>query len=437
MRIRRGIMPFSPRRRRGWKLPALIILVATILVRLLHAKIALVTQIWSVPPLHNIITLAADLPNNTDNNIIRSFCTLWNVQIDNWWTHHPTFELLQQNATHQCFRRIQNPQKAKLYQNLYDTQFTSTTNCNNDGNAAYTKLVTNSGWGIDVSHMVDGLLYAVENSVRVQLVARQPWQYADTAACAPGKDWNCYILPLSGACETVQYQRHADSSVVGQHLYEWRGFSALPVTRWLLEYCLRHQQWIRQRAVAMAETVQLATPCTAVHVRRADVVLHGKWSRKYHPIQEYINALTEQHPQHARNLLLLTDDANAVTEALQLLSSPSSAADDDYRWFYLQRTRHQGAAGGWENQIPSHDPVQEVVALAAAARLVQQCDSLVHSKSNLADYWYAVMQQGHQSSSAAAVRRIDLDATKSHDEIHRASNAETVRLSRNNDNSMG
>jgi hypothetical protein len=142
------------------------------------------------------------------------------------------------------------------------------------------------------------------------------------------------------------------------------------------------------------------------------VVLHGKFSRRYRAVREYLQAVPVQH----RNLLLLTDDENAVSEALH--------RHPQYSWFSLDRPRHKGSEGGWENQVPSDDPAWEVVALHAEFLLVQQCDVLVHSKSNLADYYYAIMLQ---TNSAAT--HVDLDADTDHHKIHRADNAASVQIS--------
>jgi len=172
-----------------------------------------------------------------------------------------------------------------------------------------------------------------------------------------------------------------------------------------------------------------------IHVRRADVVLHGKFSRRYHPIREYVDALCEDErrlkgeeggassatvcPELLRQkpLLLLTDDSNAIKEAL--------AQYPQLKWQYIDRPRHRGSEGGWENQIPSGDPASEVVALHAAFTLARRCNVIVHTKSNLADYLYAVMTLANPMT-----RRLDLDRDRPHGKIHSQRNAETVSLSR-------
>jgi hypothetical protein len=408
----------------------------------------------------SVVVTSADSLSAFGTSRHDSFCTSWQVLVDDWWTHRPDYEQAYQmtNTTHQCFRPIANPKKVALFSKLYATQFPATSTANNNSYSkhekdssydssscsnSYTKLVSNSGWGLDLSHIVDGLLYAVDHGVPVQLVNRGSWQYAEKVC--PAADWSCYFLPLTScsmdSSSTIinmntttsastnmntnrKTWRDADAAMQGKWLYEWRGFARLKSVRWLLQYATRSQQWIREKAVTTAAAVKLQTPCTVIHVRRADVVLHGRWSRRYHAVQEYLDALQTTlgglsilQPTFGRNILLLTDDSNAVTEALQQHGA-------GYHWMYLNRYRHKGASGGWENQIPSNDPAGEVAALLASAELMKECDCLVHSKSNLADYYYAVMKEANPG-----VVRIDLDDGKDHDAIHSASNAETVRLS--------
>ena len=44
-------------------------------------------------------------------------CVDWNIQMDDWWTHHPEYEEGTHNDTHQCFDRLTNDfQIAQYYQ---------------------------------------------------------------------------------------------------------------------------------------------------------------------------------------------------------------------------------------------------------------------------------------------------------------------------------
>ena len=365
-----------------------------------------------------------------------SFCASWSVNVDKWWASNPAWGIALQNISNQCFAPLQNVRQADLYTRLHHIQFPAGS-C--DEQSVITKHMTGSGWGVDMSHVVDGLLQAMEKETPVYVVAPTPWQYASGVhgsaahpACRTA-DLACYFLPLTNCSSSAQQQQEIMGKPEIRYAYPWRGFvprgddvADSYLMPWLLQYATRPQTWLREAAVKVAATVQLPPqPCTVMHVRRADVVLHGKFSRRYHAIAEYLQALEDARRQTAgklttkkQNILLLTDDANAIREAIQKHS------ESYYSWFYLDRHRHQGASGGWENQIPSDDPTKEVVMLHAAFQLAETCQTLVHSKSNLADYLWAIMLLRNPSAV-----RIDLDARRPHEKIHRESNAESVRIS--------
>jgi len=374
----------------------------------LHVKIPnLLPLLYPTPPLliHRLATQTNDLIQYTRLN--QSFCAIWDLNVDDWWTYTPNFELAIQNTTHQCFREIKNADKAQVFTSLSHTQYHSS--CHD----SYVKLMSNSGWAVDLSYVVDGLLYAHEHKVPVIMLLREPWQYAagrnGQSPVCPSANLDCYMLPLTN-CKGLAV--HADDI---RHHYPWRGFDRSTLTLWMLEYATRGQTWLRKAAVELAAILPIQQPCTVFHVRRADVVLHGKFSRRYHAIQEYIQAAGRH--LHS-NILLLSDDQNAIQEALNEFPN--------YRWIYWNRTRHKGPQGGWENQIPSNDPAWEVVVLMATFLVIPQCNCLVHTKSNLADYLYATMIQTNPLAG-----RIDMDKGRPHHEIHAAKNAKSVRLSRN------
>jgi len=419
-------------------------------------------------------------PSTPDDNQQSSFCTYWDVNVDEWWTHHPTWEIALQNQTHQCFQSISNPKRAALLQDLYQIQWPAQETFDCDASAddeqVFYKVLSNSGWGADVSHVVDGLSYALQHRVPVYPVFPVPWQYATGRShrqdpVCPQADLSCYFLPLNrcmaSAAATTQAGRtfaqnrprwnQGPLTAASQARYlvpPWKSFYHDESTLWLLEYATRAQTWLRHKAVDLAATVPLPTSCSVLHVRRADVVLHGRFSRAYHKLGEYIKAAG---PQLSRHILLLTDDANAISEALaynarrrqkqqqsrQLpqgvdtsVRSSSSLTwqqqqEQEIEWFYLDRPRHKGPEGGFENQIPSEDPEFEVVALLAEFLLVQRCNLLVHSKSNLADYFYAIMlTSARHNGNGKMLQKIDIDQYKDHARIHNANNAETVRFSK-------
>lgn len=410
--------------------------------------------------------------NNNNNNDEKSTqCHTWDVNTDEWWTHHPDWRVSFENDSHYCFTPISNNiEKAHLYRTLYDIQFSPTTNCSN----VITKRMISSGWGTDLIYVLDGLRYALATQRPMQMFT-YTWHYAvvhNRSAC-PSQDMFCYFLNLTHC--------PPNPSDMGRMRYS-KNVSHFGIpNRWLIEYMTRPQTWLRHAsylfakerlrihaagsriissssssmeatmhrnsttpkyddsklfhpfgtaaAAAAAVTTQPTDPtilasrasslstfsCVAMHVRRADVVLHRKHSRRYHAISEYIDALhrvaSQQYPKdnplinhqyhfhhrHYNNqnmnitntttFLLLTDDANAIGEALV-------EHGKSYTWIYLDRPRHRGAEGGFENQIPSGDPRMEVVAMLAEARILRQCaTSLIFSTSSLAYYFIGMLEE--------------------------------------------
>jgi hypothetical protein len=239
-------------------------------------------------------------------------------------------------------------------------------------------------------------MYALETKkpFQIELLPKDRktgWHYAalkgdGSNAVCERKDMFCYFLPISG-CEPTEIKKVGGLAATMTHQTQ----------RWLFEYATRPQQWLRKRVFDYLETKAPVPdkPCAVMHVRRADVVLHGGWSRKYFAIEDYLRSLRQANVNY-KNILLLTDDANALDEALEF--------HPDYSWTFLNRTRHKGAEGGWENQIPSKDPAEEVITIMATFKLVQQCNAIVHGESNFSDLLYDSMVRSGQS-----VKRVRVD----------------------------
>jgi hypothetical protein len=161
-------------------------------------------------------------------------------------------------------------------------------------------------------------------------------------------------------------------------------------------YSTRAQQWLRKDIYdqfSLAEA-DITAPCSVVHVRRSDVVLHTERSRKYFPMSTYVDHL----PAHRKNatIFLLTDDANAIDEAHEFYP--------ELKWKYLNRKRWRGTEGGWENQTPSRSPKLELAIIMATLRLAQRCDTIVHSSSQFAEVLKLVMRWGNPK-----LQKIEID----------------------------
>lgn len=267
----------------------------------------------------------------------------------------------------------------------------------------------NSGWGADLSNVVDGLKFAHESNKPFEIhTSTFGWHYAakkdgSMPVCSQ-KNLQCYFLNTT-SCDTHSRPINSRQSFLAG---PWQGFHR---DIDYLDYLVRPQTWLRKQVYDFLKPYRLEAPCTVLHVRRGDVVLLDPTPRRYHAIDEYMD---ESH-NVTQNLLLLTDDHNAISEALH--NYPQ------HNWVYVNKTRYKGAEGGWEEHIPSDSPQQEVVALLSEIRLAKTCNKLIHSKSNLADYIYAQMKSSH-----SMVKKINLDQGQKR--VHHADNVKSVSLSK-------
>ncbi|KAG7372694.1 hypothetical protein IV203_018837 [Nitzschia inconspicua] len=96
-----------------------------------------------------------------------------------------------------------------------------------------------------------------------------------------------------------------------------------------------------------------------MHVRRADVLGQvGGMARRYFSIAENVNASERSDmitQEDITNIFLITDDANAIGEAL--IEFPT------FNWMYIRRKPYKANKGGWEQQTPSQDYVFEMTTL--------------------------------------------------------------------------
>lgn len=310
------------------------------------------------------------------------FCLPWHVNSDDWWTHNVVWEVFHEDDTHYCFRRIQSAKKARALQAIYRNQF------RNDCSDPMYKKMWNSGYSNDLRNVADGLKYATEKTRRPFQVAIMPWHYASpkpfnisTAACNT-QDMFCYFLPLSSCPrvpvnDTIKKIAFLDRmAVLGAKLFN-------PPARWYLEYLSRPQTWLRHRVYRSVQEQKVVAPCTALHVRRGDVVTHGTHSRRYFSIAEYLN--TTNKVEH--NIFLLTDDHNAIGEALHEFP--------ERNWMFIDRPRYRGSEGGFERHLPSNDPILEMSVMLATFRLVRRCNSMVRGSSAFGDFLWGEIKDEH------------------------------------------
>ena len=82
-------------------------------------------------------------------------CVGWETNVDQWWTHHPTFEVGRSNATTQCFQEMKNADKAKYFQFIYNNQWKG-----GDCDRLVTSTQINSGYSAATNHLAYAFLNA-------------------------------------------------------------------------------------------------------------------------------------------------------------------------------------------------------------------------------------------------------------------------------------
>ena len=349
---------------------------------------------------HSINPLAT-LDDNERN------CFQWSVNYDEWLTHHVEWHVSEETDKYYCLARRKNQRHIEVLQSLYNVQFRG------DCSRRFSKRMWSSGWGADLLHLLDGFNEAMRTKEPF-VPLDNPWHYAAkkgdrTRAVCPAKTMACYFLPVS-KCLPSRQRLHEQAF----HENSYPSFLKQPF-RLYTEYLTRPQTWLRKAVYDFANSVNLPQPCSIVHVRRGDIVLHEEFSRKYFPIEAYLNATDKI----TKTIFLITDDDNAVIEARKKFP--------EKKWVVINRPRFKGAEGGWENQVPSDDPLFEVLVLLTIFKLAGQCQVLVRSRSNLSDYISGIMRSVR---GAGNFTEVDLSKIKSSGELFSTKNAETAVLSR-------
>jgi hypothetical protein len=319
-------------------------------------------------------------------NLTDTVCLEWGINTDMWWTHNVEWAQAFENDTHYCYQRMHNQEKAEFFRNLYDVQFKK--NCSH----MTTKSMWSSGWGANFLNVQDGLLHAaIESYQPMQFYnVDGSWNYAGkkdgSKPVCPEKSLDCYFLKLSRC-------KPKPENVTNALIYKAEGGGGMYIRDklggWAYEYATRPQAWLRRSVYNYTQSLSLTAPCTVIHVRRSDVVTDMvSQRRKYHAIKEYMKLGGKDITE---NILLLTDDQNAVTEALSQYP--------DYNWIHFNRPRYRGAEGGWESHVPSDDPKHEVITILSTLQLVRQCNLFIHSESAFADYIRKDTEYYHNSKS--------------------------------------
>lgn len=291
-------------------------------------------------------------------------CMPWSWNTDNWWMNHPHYILGDQNISHTCFEL--SKERQPFLQHVHQLQ----QQC---ANTVHRQQIS-SGYAAALSETTRSFWSAVQHNQAFAL--RRPhakfrWNFAvadsNHWAYCPTRDMECFYLPL-GSCATTN--TNVANKAKKSHLQEYK---------WLRQYAFRFRHVFRRKLQEyLKDTKMPSTPCTAIHVRRGDIA-YGR-GRRYAAVGEYLELV------NTSNVVLLTDDDSVIQEVKTYLLK-------EYQWTYLKRPRVQGPSAGFEAFVPSKDPAQEVLAIAAESALASRCHTLVHGKSGFAEVILDVMPQ--------------------------------------------
>ena len=339
----------------------------------------------------------------------RRCCLPWEVTlaaaIDEWWTHHPDWHVVEESAERTCFAKYPEP-KATFFRELYQMQWLY------DGKEEYSQKAGNdiyqreelpengrkcyhlykrfqmmSGYGSNFIISMHGFSrshalkrpFALAKSISDSVWMYTGGQKSSSWSWCPTTDLNCFVLPI-GNCFSINGDANG-----GQN--EQDVLNAFPEENaeeyaWLTEYLLRYRFDLRRRVqLRMKELFDkypqhyedrhMTKNCTTIHVRRSDAALYLEPFRRYIGLAEYIKA--GEVPQDEA-IVLITDDVSTIQEVMRFYP--------DYTWIYFESDRRNSTFGSWGNHISSErDPGDDFVLMVAEAAVVSQCRRLVHSDS--------------------------------------------------------
>lgn len=132
-------------------------------------------------PIHPVFTFksqsvpilsAVPSPTTLQHN---AFCLPWSINSDVWWTHNVAYEVFYEDDDYYCFA-LASSGKIRRLQHLYTIQFpANSSDCTttNSQGIAMTKPLSNSGFGMDLMHVMVYLDYAAQNNRSMQF--KGPW----------------------------------------------------------------------------------------------------------------------------------------------------------------------------------------------------------------------------------------------------------------------
>lgn len=228
--------------------------------------------------------------------------------------------------------------------------------------------LTNHGLGVDLMPVVRALVTGLRTGRPVR-VEEAPWHYAK--GVCPAESLRCFFKP-------VVY----DLYCAKRRMADVTGCSHLEDT--VFKYLTQPTAALEGAVQKFVDSITITQPCVAIHVRRTDTLLNDGWDHKkklfkWVPLSAYVK---EAERFEAATTFLFTDDATVLDE--------TSAFDRGWQW--IDRPRHKGTEGGWENHFPSGDRTTEMAVILALRRLTSMCGVLVGSRSSFGKLMFLGMR---------------------------------------------
>ncbi|CAB9511770.1 expressed unknown protein [Seminavis robusta] len=294
-------------------------------------------------------------------------CGSWEVDADDFWIQHPTWEITRENATSYCMCPIQDVEKADFIREIHWRQWQQEDPCRE----VETSMQQNSGFGAATRWLMMSFYHAYLGSKPFQIEwGKRRWLYATEnrsswAYCA-SEDITCYYLPISPCYRNATGKSlHYESRPNEADNKQARQFF------WLGSYMMRPRHVFRKKLYEMRAKLNVTYPCTTMHVRRGDSGLPRPPFRRYAAVAEYIE---KAELQKGDTIVLLTDDETTIEEVERFHKK-------DYNWVYLDRPRNRGVKAGFNGHIPSGDEGFEMLAIETELRIGGSCDKIVCGRS--------------------------------------------------------
>lgn len=102
--------------------------------------------------------------NRTEVNGMVCFRWSEELEADQWWNHHPSFEPFSENDDGACFVRMPQGEKRTFFKKLHTLQYDA-----DKCPQVHTRHMWSTGWGSDFKNVAGGLLYGIENDRPFQI----------------------------------------------------------------------------------------------------------------------------------------------------------------------------------------------------------------------------------------------------------------------------